>query len=68
MVEQVFVNCCTIKSQSLIDVIKSFKLGDSSVPAISSTPLIQAADKFVRGFSEQLIVQYCALTETIANK
>jgi hypothetical protein len=29
---------------------------------------VQASEKFIKSFSEQLIVQYCALNETIANK
>jgi len=68
MVQWVFEKCCTVKSQSLVEVIRSARLGDAALPRVPSSTLVQASDKFVRAFSEQLIVQYCALNETVANK
>jgi hypothetical protein len=51
----------------LISIIKNAELG-SELKSTSPSTLIQASNKFIKGLSEQLIVQYCALNEQVASK
>lgn len=63
-----FEQCSEIKSQDLIKNIEAAKLSDGLNKLEAPSTLVQASEKFIKSFSEQLIVQYCALSETISNK
>ena len=70
MISRVFELCCSLKSQDLIHIIKGNALGafpDGKTMDKAST-LIEASNKFIKGLSEQLIVQYCALNVQLASK
>ncbi|CDW73494.1 UNKNOWN [Stylonychia lemnae] len=68
LVSQVFDLCSNIKSQDMVEVIKTLKLSADQIVAHESNTLTNASNKFIKGLSEQLIVQYCALSEVIAGK
>lgn len=67
LIKKVFERCCFIKSEDLNKQITTFKLG-STVNDHKSSTIVIASNKFIKNLSEQLIVQYCALNETIASK
>jgi hypothetical protein len=67
LVTRVFQQCCAIKSQDLSKTIKAHPLGGSSETHTTSNIVI-ASNKFIKSLSEQLIVYYCALSESLANK
>lgn len=67
LVTRVFEQCSVIKSQNIIQSIKNGALG-AVTPAIVSSNLSNASIKFLKNLSEQLIVYYCSLSESIAAK
>jgi hypothetical protein len=66
----VFEQCCQIKSKDISKVIEQNQLGNvNAAENIKTYPtLVEASSKFIRGLSEQLILQYCSLSESIASK
>lgn len=69
LVTRVFEQCCQIKSNDMVRIIKSAPLGGQFVTVTgASSNLVNASNKFIKSLSEQLIVFYCALNESIANK
>ena len=68
LVMKVYEQCCQIKSKDITSMMESNPLGKVSVHKDNASKLVQASSKFIRGLSEQLIVQYCALSEIIASK
>ena len=69
LIQRVFELCSDIKSNNIKAVIQASKLNDIDASSKTVVPtLVTASNKFVKSFSEQLIVQYCALTELITGK
>lgn len=68
LITQVFEQCALLKSQDLNKTIEESSTGALNSQITVDSTLILACSKFVRGLSEQLIVQYCALTEQMASK
>lgn len=64
---RVFEQCCSIKSQDLVKTITQSSIGSDAV-AVTSSNIVVSANKFIKSLSEQLIVYYCALSESISNK
>lgn len=67
LVTRVFEQCCSIKSQDITKIIKGSPLGGDT-EAITPSNIVVSANKFIKSLSEQLIVSYCALSETLSNK
>ena len=67
LISRVFDQCSKLKSQSLIQCIKESPLG-SSQTIIQSSNLANSCNKFLKNISEQLIVYYCALSESLIAK
>ena len=51
LVTRVFEQCCQIKSQDIIKIIKSAPLGGDQ-PPITSTNLVSTSNKFIKSLSE----------------
>lgn len=69
LTQKVFELCSAIKSNDIQKLIRSTKLNEVDASSKIVTPtLVIASNKFVKNLSEQLIVQYCALSEVIASK
>jgi len=66
-VARIFQLCCGIKSDDVSKNIKATSLGQATQVAKPSN-IVEAANKFIKSVSEQLIVYYCALSETISSK
>lgn len=69
MVTRVFEQCCDIKREDLIRIIKSTPLGaDLKNAAAPPSNIVNSATKFLKSLSEQLVVMYCSASEQMANK
>ncbi len=67
LINKVFEQCSVIRSFNVIQSIKNCPLGTVS-PVIISNSLSNASIKLLKNLSEQLIVYYCSLSESIAAK
>lgn len=67
LVTEVFELCCSIRGSNLAKVIVDTKL-DESHYIIKSSNISESSNKFIKNLSEQLIVFYCSLTESLAVK
>ena len=67
IVSEVFKLCSNLKSNDIISVIKASPIGSDLVTPITNNIVI-SANKFIKSLSEQLIVFYCSINESIANK
>lgn len=63
MIIKVYEKCCHIKSEDTIQRLNENKLGEVKTQIKEQSTLTESSSKFIRSFSEQLIVQYCALSE-----
>jgi hypothetical protein len=67
VVTRIFQLCCGIKSEEVSKAIKATALGQTTQVS-KPINIVEAANKFIKSLSEQLIVYYCALSETISSK
>jgi len=69
----VFEQCCKLKSQDLVKSIgqATAQLDVEAKPSKSaqaSSNLVNSANNFIKVLTEQLIVSYCAISESVSNK
>jgi|LauGreDrversion4_2_1035121.scaffolds.fasta_scaffold24603_3 hypothetical protein len=67
VVTKIFKQCSRIKGEAMARTVKSLSLG-SPIEIERPSSIVDAANKLVKSLSEQLIVYYCALSETISSK
>lgn len=67
-VSKVFERCCEIKSKHIISQIENNQLGKLQENQETETTLTKSSSKFIRSLSEQLILQFCSLSEQVNNK
>lgn len=67
LVTEVFDLCCSIRGSNLAKVIVDTKL-EGSQHLIQSSKISESSNRFIKNLSEQLIVFYCSLTESLAVK
>jgi hypothetical protein len=60
---RVYEQCCRIKSEDTVERINENQIGTVKLHPKEQATLTESSYKFIRSFSEQLIVQYCALSE-----
>ena len=68
LASRVFEQCCSIKSQDLNRMIMATSLAASRDVVAPPSNLVNASNKFIKAITEQLVVLYCSLTESLQSK